>query len=53
LHFQLPSEKSTLIEDSDDLKKNIVLNFQISPFSFFQTNTLAAQQLFSIASEML
>lgn len=33
--------------------ENLELNFRVSPFSFFQTNTLGAQQLFQHANQML
>lgn len=34
-------------------EKNISVNFRISPFSFFQTNTLGAQTLFQQAAHMI
>lgn len=41
-----------LLKDTEEMAKT-ELTFRISPFSFFQTNTLGAEQLFSTAFKML
>lgn len=47
LHFELDDTQEDQKEDTK------VMRFRISPFSFFQTNTLGAQQLFSKAAELV
>ena len=39
-----------LLFDAKDGKSEV--SFRISPFSFFQTNTVGAQQLFALAMQM-
>ncbi|MGL4738167.1 MAG: 23S rRNA (uracil(1939)-C(5))-methyltransferase RlmD, partial [Cellulosilyticaceae bacterium] len=47
-------EKVTLVTGRDYLTENIVgLNFNISPFSFFQTNTAGAEVLYKTAIGMM
>ncbi len=47
------SEDSNEAQISKQAEKNIEVNFRISPFSFFQTNTLWAQTLFQQAAHMV
>ena len=47
-------EKVNLLYGSDYLKETILgLNFEISPFSFFQTNTFGAEKLYSIVRDFV
>lgn len=47
-------DKVTLVQGRDYLTENILgLNFNISPFSFFQTNTAGAEVLYKTAIDMM
>lgn len=47
-------EKLTLLYGKDRVSEQILgLTFQISPFSFFQTNTLGAEQLYKHALDLI
>ncbi|MEI7562528.1 MAG: hypothetical protein WCJ39_02120 [bacterium] len=39
-------EKLIFNDNENDIKQASEVSFRVSPFSFFQTNTLGAQQLF-------
>ena len=45
-------EKLIFNDNENDKKLASEVNFRISPFSFFQTNTLGAQQLFSLGMQI-
>lgn len=46
------ADKTELLYGRDIIQEELLgLKFQISPFSFFQTNTLGAEKLYSIARE--
>lgn len=54
LQFDISDQKNALSDDHqhvEEAKKN--LSFRISPFSFFQTNTLGAEQLFGKAADLV
>ncbi|MPQ44348.1 23S rRNA (uracil(1939)-C(5))-methyltransferase RlmD [Clostridium tarantellae] len=47
-------EKVNLLHGDDFITENLLgLNFKISPFSFFQTNSLGAEKLYSIVREFM
>lgn len=47
-------EKVNILYGDDFITENLLgLNFKISPFSFFQTNTLGAEKLYSMAREFV
>jgi tRNA/tmRNA/rRNA uracil-C5-methylase (TrmA/RlmC/RlmD family) len=45
-------EKLIFGSNENNSKQASEVNFRISPFSFFQTNTLGAQQLFSLGMQI-
>lgn len=48
------ADKLNILYGRDFIKENILgLNFEISPFSFFQTNTFGAEKLYSIVREFV
>lgn len=57
LHFQndsladtVQSDKTTLLYGTDQIEEELLgLRFKITPFSFFQTNTLGAEVLYDVA----
>ncbi len=51
IYDKLIFQKENNSEDNQE-SNNIEVSFRISPFSFFQTNTLAAQLLFQTAAKM-